>query len=134
MSMLLLERWPSPHLSWLAHLVEIIMILLYFIISLVDFSYSSVPYPCPPQQVTLYVIRNDHQPLDVMTFSVYCVEQSMQVEWTVTNTWVWNHSFFSLQWNEKINWLTSTRNKCLRFFFPIKRQCYAAKCNNCRKM
>lgn len=42
------------------------------------FSDSSVPYPCPPQQVTLYVIRNDHQGLDVMTFSVYCVEQSMQ--------------------------------------------------------
>ena len=80
MSMLLLERWPSPHLSWLAHLVEIIMILLYFIILLVGFSDSSVPYPCPPQQVTLYVIRNDHQGLDVMTFSVYCVEQSMQVE------------------------------------------------------
>lgn len=42
------------------------------------FSDSSVPYPCQPRQVTLYVIRNDHQLLDVMTFSVYCVEQSMQ--------------------------------------------------------
>lgn len=70
----------SPHLSWLTHLVEIIMILLYFIILLVGFSDSSVPYPCQPQQLALYVLQTDHQPFDVITYSVYCVEQSMQVE------------------------------------------------------
>ena len=109
------------------------MILLYFIILLVGFSDSSVPYPCQPQQLALYVLQTDHQPFDVITYSVYCVEQSMQVEYTLKIIPTWNHSPFSLQWNEKVNWLTNTRNGYPRFF-QKKRQCYATKFTNRRKM